>query len=339
MVRSWPRIPSRPGREDHAADDHRRGARHRLEARARRAGAERTRRCTAPSSPAAAWPPRMNWDPCAASGAAARAMLVRAAAQTWGVPESECTTAAGAVLHRASGRQLCLRPARHRRGRELPRPISRPSSSRIPRISRSSASRSPASTTPPSSPASRSSASTSPCRACVYAVFEKCPVFGGKVVSANLDPSRPCPACATRSSSRAAPTSPACSAASPSWPTPGGPRRPPAEQLRVTWDEGPTAAQGTDDFARRAAELATQPPPRRSATTATSPPRSRAPPRSSTAAYAYPFIAHADLEPQNCTAQFADGSWRSGRRRRIPQPGRELVARTLGVPEETSPST
>ena len=43
-------------------------------------------------------------------------------------------------------------------------------------------SRCPASTTGRSSPASRSSRSTSRCPACCRAVFEKCPVFGGKVV-------------------------------------------------------------------------------------------------------------------------------------------------------------
>jgi isoquinoline 1-oxidoreductase beta subunit len=40
------------------------------------------------------------------SGASARLMLVRAAAQSWGVPEKECTTDASFVLHKASGKKI-----------------------------------------------------------------------------------------------------------------------------------------------------------------------------------------------------------------------------------------
>jgi isoquinoline 1-oxidoreductase subunit beta len=39
-------------------------------------------------------------------GAAARAMLVQAAAERWGVPPGECSTREGAVLHAASGRSV-----------------------------------------------------------------------------------------------------------------------------------------------------------------------------------------------------------------------------------------
>src|SRR6516162_11331751 len=40
------------------------------------------------------------------AGASARLMLVRAAAETWGVPEKECTTEASFVHHKANGKKL-----------------------------------------------------------------------------------------------------------------------------------------------------------------------------------------------------------------------------------------
>jgi isoquinoline 1-oxidoreductase beta subunit len=101
--------------------------------------------------------------PMRRAGAAGRAMLVAAAARQWGVPESECETSRGVVHHLASGRKasygaLATAAATSRR------PTRRPSGSRSPRTSRSSAPACATSTTAPSSPAGRSTGSTSRCR-------------------------------------------------------------------------------------------------------------------------------------------------------------------------------
>ncbi|HEX4635480.1 MAG TPA: molybdopterin cofactor-binding domain-containing protein, partial [Rhizomicrobium sp.] len=49
---------------------------------------------------------RAFWKPLRTAGATTRAMLVAAAAQQWGVEPASCSTAAGQVIHGASGRKL-----------------------------------------------------------------------------------------------------------------------------------------------------------------------------------------------------------------------------------------
>jgi isoquinoline 1-oxidoreductase subunit beta len=46
------------------------------------------------------------WTPLRQAGAAARSMLVAAAAQTWGVHPDECSTMDGTILHSSTGRAL-----------------------------------------------------------------------------------------------------------------------------------------------------------------------------------------------------------------------------------------
>src|SRR5579862_1316683 len=49
---------------------------------------------------------KSTWDPMRRAGAAAREVLISAAALTWGVPRSSCTAQAGFVVHAASNRRL-----------------------------------------------------------------------------------------------------------------------------------------------------------------------------------------------------------------------------------------
>src|SRR5690348_5945258 len=51
------------------------------------------------------------------------------------------------------------------------------------------------------------------------------------------------------------------------------------------------------------------------------------------ASYAYPFISHATLEPQNCTASFKDGKLEVWAPSQDPQLGRQMCAKMLVITE------
>ena len=79
------------------------------------------------------------------------------------------------------------------------------------------------------------------------------------------------------------------------------------KKLKVTWDEGATATQSSAGFAAKAAELSKQPPQRNVRKDGDVDAALKGAAKTVEAAYSYPFIAHAPLEPQNTTAQFKDG--------------------------------
>jgi len=106
------------------------------------------------------------------------------------------------------------------------------------------------------------------------------------------------------------------------------------EQLVVTWNEGPTAQQSSASLAARAAELA-QSAPQRSLHRDGDPDSALAGAAHVVRAeYFYPFLAHAPMEPQNCTARYKDGKLEIWAPSQTPQSGRTLVARTLGLKED-----
>jgi isoquinoline 1-oxidoreductase beta subunit len=266
-------------------------------------------------------------------GAAGRAMLIAAAARTWGVPASELTTDAGVVHHRSSGRsatygELATLAATMPAPDLESVPLKDPAEfdiigTDVPGVdTHAIVTGQPLFGIDFTLPGMR------------YAVFEKCPVFGGKVASANLDEVRGAPgvthAFVIEGGDALNGLLAGVAIVAESWWQAQSARR----GLRVTWDEGPTAALSSDGFAARAAELSRMPAQRtvrRDGDTASA---VGAAAHSVEAAYSYPFLAHAPLEPQNCTAHYHDGELEIWAPTQTPQSGRRLVAETLGLPEE-----
>jgi len=274
-----------------------------------------------------------NWLPLRQVGAAGRSMLVTAAAAKWKVPPEECTTAKGKVLHRKTGRSLGY-GALAAAAATVPPPdlasvkLKDPSAftligTPVPGVdNRAIVTGKPIFGVDVTVPGMR------------YATFVKCPVFAGKVKSANLDEIRAMPGVfkafvVEGGTELQGLLGGVAIVADTFWNTQTARRA-----LAVTWDEGPTAAQSTATFDARAAQLAKEPPHRSLRKDGDVKGALAKAARVLNAEYAYPFLAHAPLEPQNCTAHFADGKLTLWAPTQTPADGRELVAKTLGLKEE-----
>src|SRR5690606_8742932 len=273
-----------------------------------------------------------SWLPMRRVGAAARALLVAAAARTWNVPESELMTASGSVHHRSSGRSATYGSLGAAAADLTPPdlesvPLKDPSQfriigTRIPNVD------------------AQAIVTGRPIYGIdltlpgmLHAVYVKCPVFGGRVVSANLDEVRRQPgvqhAFVIEGGQSLSGLLGGVAIVADTWWAAQQARR----ALRVQWDEGETAAQSSELFARTAAELSQRPPQRTLRSDGDVDQALRTAARTISAEYHYPFIAHAPLEPQNCTAHFHDGRMEIWAPSQTPARGRQMVAETFGLAE------
>jgi isoquinoline 1-oxidoreductase beta subunit len=105
------------------------------------------------------------------------------------------------------------------------------------------------------------------------------------------------------------------------------------KKLNVTWDEGPTATQSSAGFAAQSLELSKQPAQRSLKKEGDVDGAMKGAAKTVEAAYFYPFLSHAPLEPQNTTARYADGKIEIWSPTQQPQSGSRQVAAVLGMQE------
>ena len=105
------------------------------------------------------------------------------------------------------------------------------------------------------------------------------------------------------------------------------------KKLDVKWDEGAAASQSSEGFAKRALELSQQAPRRTLKNDGNVDEGFKSAAKVLEAAYDYPFISHAPLEPRNCSARFKDGKLEIWSTTQLPARGCTLVSKLLNIPE------
>lgn len=284
-----------------------------------------------------------NYTPLRQVGAATRQMLLQAAAASWNVPEDQCTTGSGMVRHAASGKSgtygsLAAAAAK------LSAPDLKAIKLKDPKNFKIIGKATPGVDGPRLVKGAPLFGIDVTVPGMLYAVFHKCPVFGGSVVSANLDEIKKLPgvknAFVVEGGSEQVFEAeggtvsngllPGVAIVADSWWQAEKAR----QALKVHWNEGPFAKLSSAGLSRMAEDFSKKAPALPLKKSGDTDAALKTAAKVVDAAYEYPFVAHVTLEPQNCTAHVADGKAEFWAPTQLPEAARGLLAKTLDIKKE-----
>jgi len=272
----------------------------------------------------------LHYDQLRQVGAAGRSMLIAAAARDWGVAPGDCTTEPGAVHHKASGRKATY-GALAGKAAALPAPDLKTVPLKDPKAYRIIGKPTPQYDTQAIVTGQPLFGIDVRRPGMLFATFEKAPVFGAKVASADLSAAKAVKgvkdAFIVEGGDDLSGLLPGVAVVATSWWAAKKGR----DRLAIKWADHPTSVQSSESIAARAAELTAAAPQRTLRADGDVDAALKSAAKTVEADYFYPFIHHATLEPQNCTVEIRDGKVEIWAPTQNPEPGRQLVAKTLGV--------
>jgi CO/xanthine dehydrogenase Mo-binding subunit len=259
---------------------------------------------------------RTTWDPMRKAGAAAREMLISAAALEWSVPRSGCKAEMGAVIHAASKRRLTYGQLANKASAQ-PIPTDVPLKQAkdyqfvgkpVPRLD-----------VPSKVDGTAEFGIDLRLPGMNYAVLARCPVIGGKVASFDDKESKKISGVGFVGKIS---DSAVAVVADSVWSAMEGRRT-----LNVQWDEGPNKDLNSAEIIESLKKSSTS----KAVTLYSTGDASKVSGRRLEAEYQLPLMAHAALEPGNCTAQFRGSNCELWAPTQVPQDVRDSVAQAIAL--------
>src|SRR6202051_3952744 len=266
-------------------------------------------------------------------GAAARFMLIQAAAQQWKVPASECSTEPHLVIHKATGRrlgygELASAAARRTVPKREEHQLENPSESRYIGKGMTSVDLENFCT------GKAMYGMDAHLDGMVYASIEHPPVFGGKIKT--LDDQDALKVAGVQKTVRIDPFKPPAAfqplggvavIADNTWAAFQG-----RKKLKITWDNGPNESYDSVEYKKELRETAHKPGKLIRSVGHSD----KAFPNTNVfeADYYVPLLAHAPMEPMVALAEFKDGKVTAWAPTQNPQAARAIVSSVLGIPPE-----